>query len=309
MTVLVTGATGFVGRHLAAHLVASGIGVRAALRSDAGRSLLPDAVEPFVGGDLAGEIDWRPALRGVDAVVHLAAIAHIGESVAPAQYERINHHAAVRIAQAARATAARVVFVSSVRAQCGPTAAGVLSEDTPAQPTDPYGRAKLAAERDIAALGGPHVVLRPTVVYGPGVGGNIAALVRLCRLPVPLPFGAVANRRSLLAVENLCGAITLALTSEAALSGTFLVADRETVSLADMVRHLRAGMGRSAATLPVPPALLRSALRMIGRGALWDRLAGDLAVSTKRIDGIGYAPTVSTPAGLARLAAMRRRAQ
>jgi UDP-glucose 4-epimerase len=134
--------------------------------------------------------------------------------------------------------------MSSVRAQCGPAVPEVLTESTPPAPTDAYGRAKLAAEREIAALPGPHVILRPTLVYGRGVGGNMGALIRLARLPLPLPFGAMRNARSLLAVENLIEAVVLALTSEALLNGTFLVADATPLSFAEILAHLRRGAGR-----------------------------------------------------------------
>ena len=126
----------------------------------------------------------------MSTVVHLAGIAHTGDASPEESYDRVNRWAAIDLARAAADAGIRFVFMSSVRAQTGTDCVEVLTESTPPAPTDAYGRAKLAAERDIAALPGLHVILRPTLVYGRGVGGNMAALLRLARLPVPLPFGA-----------------------------------------------------------------------------------------------------------------------
>ena len=166
-----------------------GFRVRAALRRPEQTNALAAGVEPVVVGDIAGA-DWRPALAGVDSVVHLAAIAH-AEDVSPEQvYDRVNRRAAVSLARAAFEAGARFVFMSSVRAQTGSSAPDIRTEDALPVPTEAYGRSKLVAEREIAALGGAYVILRPTLVYGRGVGGNMGALVRLARLSLPLPLGA-----------------------------------------------------------------------------------------------------------------------
>jgi nucleoside-diphosphate-sugar epimerase len=300
--VLVTGATGFIGRHLAPALVARGFAVRAALRHAEQANALGPGIEPVVIGDIV-DPDWGPALADVDGIVHLAAIAHTGDASPEESYDRVNRWAAVDLARAASDAGARFVFMSSVRAQAGPAAAELLTESTPPAPTDAYGRAKLAAEREIAALPGPHVILRPTLVYGRGVGGNMGALIRLARLPVPLPFGAVRNARSLLAVENLVEAVALALTSEALLRGTFLVADAAPLSFAEILTHLRRGAGRVPALVPVPPNLLASGLKLVGRGEIWERLGGNLAVSTARIEALGYRPPLTSADALAALGA------
>jgi nucleoside-diphosphate-sugar epimerase len=288
--VLLTGATGFIGRHLAPALAAQGFRVRAGLRRPEQMNGLDPAIEPVVVGDLATEVDWRPALTGMESVVHLAGIAHTGASRSDEAYDRVNRQAPVHLARAARDAGARFLFVSSVRAQSGPAASGVLNEDTPPAPTDAYGRSKLAAEREIAALGGSYVILRPTLVYGRGVGGNMGALLRLARLPIPLPFGAIRNARSLLAIENLTAAVQLALTSQAARGGTFLVADALPLSLAEIIALVRRGSGRSPALMPVPPGILGGALKLIGRGEMWERLSGNLVVSTARLEALGYVP-------------------
>lgn len=300
-TVLVTGAAGFIGRHVVPALVAGGFDVRVALRRRADITAFGTEVTRFLVGDISGDVDWASWLRGADAVVHLAGLAHAEAAIPEAEFDRVNRAASARIAKAAREAGARFVFVSSVRAQAAATATGVLTEDLPPAPADAYGRSKLAAEREIALLGGRYVILRPTVVYGKGMRGNMRALRGLASLPIPLPFGAIRNARSLLAAENLASAIILALKSEAALGGTFLVADAKPVSLAEIVTWFRRGSGRRPGLVPVPPGLLGGALKLTGRRAIWDRLSGDLVVSTAPLRALGYTPPVETGAALAAL--------
>jgi nucleoside-diphosphate-sugar epimerase len=303
-TVLVTGATGFIGRHLVPALAAAGFRVRPALRrAEDAASFRPD-LTPVVIGDISADVDWTDALRGVDAVVHLAALAHTDAAVADAVFDRVNHQATAHLARAARDAGARFVFVSSVRAQTGPSAPGILTEDAEPRPTDAYGRAKLAAERDVAALGGPFVILRPTLVYGYGMGGNMRALRALASLPLPLPFGGIRNARSLLAVENLTAAITAALAGDAMLGGTFLVADPDPVSLPEIVTYLRSGRRRGL--IRVPAAAMARAFALLGRKAWWERLAGSLVVSTAKLNAVGYRPVLTTREGLTKLGTDRR---
>lgn len=296
-TVLVTGATGFVGRHVVPDLVARGFTVRVALRRPAEISVFGHEVTRFVVGDMTADVDWRSWLRGADAVLHLAGIAHTG-SVSEDAYDRVNRVATVRLAAASRDAGARFVFVSSVRAQSGPAAEGVLTEDSVPAPTDGYGRSKLAAEREIAALGGPYVILRPTLVYGHGVRGNFQMLRFLASLPAPLLLGGIHNARSLLAVENFAAAIDLALTSEAALGGTFLAADAAPVSLAEILTLLRKGAGRRPWLVPIPTAFFDAALTLARQRDLRDRLLGNLVVSTARLEALGYASVVSPETAL-----------
>ena len=186
--VLVTGASGLIGRPLTAAL--ADCRPSGARRGATARRHFRTAVEVAQIGDLAGEIDWPPLLAGMDAVVHLAGIAHIGTDVSDETYDRVNHLATAALARAA-ATAAvkRFVFVSSIRAQSGTHADHPLTESDPPQPTEAYGRSKLAAEEAVRASGVPYTILRPVLVYGRGAKGNLAHLLRLARLPLPLPFG------------------------------------------------------------------------------------------------------------------------
>jgi UDP-glucose 4-epimerase len=298
--VLVTGASGFIGRALVPALVTAGYEVRAASRS--APSFAPP-VEAASHGDIDAEVDWLPLLDSVDFVVHLAGIAHTGPGIPEARYDRVNHQATAALAGAARqAGVKRVVFVSTIRAQTGPRADRVLTEEDAPKPTDAYGRSKLAAEAALARSGADFTVLRPVLVYGPSVKGNLRALARLAALPVPLPFGAFTNRRSLLSIGNLITAITFVLGHPESSRETYVVSDLEPVSLGGIVKALRAGMGRTPLLVNVPPRLIELGLTMLGRGRYWDQLGGQLIVNPGKLVRAGWRPETDTAAGLAAMA-------
>ena len=195
--VLVTGASGFIGRALVADLAAAGHPVRAAMRQPA--DIFARTVEVVAVSDLTRPVEWRALLKGVETVVHLAGIAHAGPEIAEQAYDRVNRLATAELAETAqRMGVQRLIFASSIRAQCGPVASSVLDETGAPQPTDAYGRSKLAAEQAIRASNVPFTILRPVLIYGPGVKGNLARLARWARSPWPLPFGSFSNRRSIL---------------------------------------------------------------------------------------------------------------
>jgi UDP-glucose 4-epimerase len=303
--VALTGATGFIGRHLLADLQRRGWRVRILLRRPT--ALAGDATSAVVG-DLTAPRNMAAALEGVDAVVHSAGLAHANGSKVSGtpedDYRALNTDATVALARAARrAGAKRFVFLSSIRAQCGATASAVLREDAPAGPTEPYGRSKLAAEQGLAELDIDWVALRPVLVYGPGVKGNMAALMKLARTPWPLPLASLKARRSLLAVDNLAAAVDLVLGAPGSLRRPFIVADRSAVTVADIVTHLRAGMGRSAGLMPAPVSLLSAAASLLGRSEMFERLNGSLVVDTAALDGLGFQPPLTSAEGLRRLGA------
>jgi UDP-glucose 4-epimerase len=302
--VLVTGASGFIGRALVPALVAAGHDVRAASR---GAPAFAPPVETVSHGDLrvapGDAVNWRPLLAGVDAVVHLAGIAHTGQGVPAADYDRVNHRATRALAAAARtAGVRRVVLLSTIRAQTGPQADHVLTEEDAPAPTDPYGHSKLAAETALADSGVDFTVLRPVLVYGPGVKGNLRTLARLASLPVPLPFGAFANRRSLLAAGNLVSAIAFVLGHPRSAGETYVVSDLQPVSVAEIMKALRAGRGRPPGLVRVPPGLIRLGLAMLGRGRQWGQLGGQLVVNPGKLVIAGWRPGTDTAAGLAEMA-------
>jgi len=297
--VLVTGASGFIGRALVADLAASGHPVRAAMRQPA--DIFPRAVEVVAVSELSRPIEWRALLKGIETVVHLAGIAHVAPEIAEQTYDRVNRLATAHLAEAAqRMGVKRLVFASSIRAQSGPTPATVIDESHPPQPTDAYGRSKLAAEQAIRASNVPYTILRPVLVYGPGVKGNLAQLANWARSPWPLPFGSLTNRRSILGRQNLLEAIRFSLRTPATMGETYVVADPQPLTLGELVTALRAGLGgRSPGLLPVPRFLVAALLNGLGRADLWDRLGGELVVDPGKLIRTGWQPSVRTLDGLA----------
>ena len=211
MLLALTGSTGFIGQHLLRELPKRGYRLRVLLRRP---TSLPTNTASAVIGDIARPRNMAAALQDVDAVIHSAGLAHAMSGIPEDDYRVINTEATINLARAAgRAGAKRFVFLSSIRAQTGPSADGVLTEALEPRPTDAYGRSKLAAEQGLAELDIDWVALRATLAYGPGVKGNMAELMRLARSPWPLPLGGLRARRSLLAVENLLAAIETVLTT------------------------------------------------------------------------------------------------
>jgi nucleoside-diphosphate-sugar epimerase len=304
MKVLVTGATGFVGRTVVAALAADGEEVHAAVRAaERAPPPFPPGVTMVSHGDLDEPVDWARLLVGIDAVVHLAGIAHAGPGIAEERYDRVNHRATETLAAAAHAAGvARVVFVSSIRAQTGPAADHMVSERDEPRPTDPYGRSKLAAERAVARSGVPFTILRPVLVYGPGVKGNLRALMRLAALPVPLPFGALSARRSLVSLTNLAGAIGFVLHHDVCAGETYVVADPEPLTVAEIVAALRHGIGKPPGLIAVSPALLHLALTTVGREANWEQINGALVADPGKLIAAGWRPALDTKSALAAMA-------
>ncbi|HEV7257500.1 MAG TPA: NAD-dependent epimerase/dehydratase family protein [Bosea sp. (in: a-proteobacteria)] len=299
--VLVTGAGGFIGPHVVAALKAAGYRIRVAQRSAAP---VPAGAEAVVTGDLATLVDWSAALEGVQHVVHLAGLAHAGPGLDEDLYRRINTRATLDLAEAARrAGVSRFVCISSIKAQSGAFDGPPLREDDAPAPDDAYGRSKLAAEQGLARLDFDWVALRPVLVYGPGVKANMAALLKLARLPVPLPLGALIAPRSLLAVENLADAVQFALTPACPARRVFTVADPEPISVAAILTALRAGMGRGPGLVAVPLGLLRLAARLVGHEDAFVKLSGSLVALPEGLLRAGWRPPLTTRTALERLAA------
>jgi UDP-glucose 4-epimerase len=299
--VLVTGASGFIGRALVDELHAAGHQVRAAMRQPA--DVFARGVEVVAVSDLTRPVEWRLLLKDIDTVVHLAGIAHADGKTPEQAFDRVNRLATVELAAAARtAGIRRLIFMSSIRALCGPSSDHPITETDPPRPTDAYGRSKLAAEEALRASAVPFTILRPALVYGPGVKGNLARLIRLAQSPWPLPFASFTNRRSLVARRNLIAAIHLALKEPATLGETYIVADPTPLTLAEIIAALRAGEGRASRLLPMPPSLMAWAFKAAGRTEMWERLGGELVADPSKLLNAGWKPVVETRAGLASLA-------
>ncbi|HEX5230928.1 MAG TPA: NAD-dependent epimerase/dehydratase family protein [Bradyrhizobium sp.] len=289
--VLVTGADGFVGRHLVPYLAAQGYQVIAASRT-VSWSDSPDIL-PAPLPDLAQPFDWQPLLQQCDVVIHLAGIAH--KFAVDDLYDRVNHRAAAALAEAASRCGIRhMVFISSIAAQSGSFSDQELREDDPPRPNNPYGRSKLAAERAIREAGVPFTILRPVVIYGEGEKGNFATVHRISRLPIPLPFGALKARRSVLSIENFNSAITTVLSNPRARGETFIVSDPTPLTVADLITRYRVSLGRSSWLLPLPEKWLELALKIVGQTAMWERLGCPLIANPSKIIAIGWNPIQST---------------
>ena len=302
--ILVTGATGFFGRHLVPDLVGHGYFVRVATRRPVN---LGETVEVHPVGDLTGYIDWLRHIDGMDAVVHLAGLAHLNSSTTETEYDKINRGATVRLAKAASAVGARFIFMSSIAAQTGASTNAILTEDDWPSPTTAYGRSKLRAEQEIAAITDNYVVFRPTLTYGYGVAGNMERLIKLATLRFAPPFGSIRNQRSLLAVENMCAAVNFVLNSDTARKQIFLLSDPEPVSLAEIIILLRRGAGLSGTAIRVPPVVLSTALRLLGRHEMWMKLGGNLVTSVAKFERFGFRWRTHTTEALHRLAAQYAR--
>lgn len=272
MRILVTGGSGFVGRHLVPALRAAGHEVFAPSRAQT--------------GDLCGSTDWQPWLADVDAVVHLAARVHVMQDTAAdplAAFRAVNVEGTRRLAQQAQAAGVtRFVFVSSIKVNGEQTAPGrpFRAEDTPV-PQDPYGISKYEAEQLL--LGMPAlqpVIVRPALVYGAGARGNLERLVRLLRRGLPLPLAAIRNRRAMLDVADLVDFLRAVVEQPAAAGRVFLLADAQAPSTPELIRQLAVADGRRARLWPFPPALLALAAYLAGQGAAWQRLAGSLEVDS-----------------------------
>jgi nucleoside-diphosphate-sugar epimerase len=293
--ILVTGAGGFVGRHVVETLRRRGREVRAVVRT--ARADLPDAIAL---GDLAADPDWAAILRGVDCIVHCAARAHVLKEEAPnplAAFRRVNRDATLALARAASAARVRrFVFLSSIGVLGMETRGRPFRADDPPAPHNDYAIAKAEAEaglREIAAETGMElVVIRPPLVLGKGAKGNLAALARALRRGVPLPLGSLThNRRDLVSLSALAGLIAACIDHPGAAGQTFLVADGEPLSTRAIVERVAAIEGLRARLLPFPPVLLGAALNLLGKRALAAQLLGDLEVDIgKTRDRLGWRP-------------------
>lgn len=311
MRVAVTGAGGFVGRRLVEVLSRrAGTDVVALNRSAVGRPV-PGAAYHRVG-DMASGGDYAGLLEGVEVLVHCAARVHVmreGAADALALYRRVNVEGTLALArQAAASGVRRMVFLSSVKVNGESTVMGrPFTESNAPRPLDPYGVSKLEAEEALLALGRSSgmevVVIRPPLVYGPGVKANFASMMAWLYRGVPLPLGSVRNLRSFVALDNLVDLIVLSAGHPAAAGEVFLVSDGEDLSTTDLLLRMGRALGSPARLVPVPVGMMRRVAGLFGRGDMADRLFGSLQVDgSKAREVLGWRPVVSVDEGL-RLAA------
>jgi len=298
---LVTGGTGFIGEAVLRRVNALGMAVIAVTRSSSSR--LPGAVPVISKGDLTPETDWSDVLKGVSVVIHTAARAHVTREATVEQFKeihRVNVEGTLNLAQqAVEAGVRRFIFVSSIKVNGEQTIDGAAFKvEDPPSPKDPYGISKWEAEQRLMALakesGMEVVVIRPPLVYGPGVKANFLSMMCWLYKGVPLPFGAIQNRRSLVALDNLVDLIMICIEHPAAANQIFLVSDGEDLSTTELLQRTASAMGKKALLLPIPQCLLEFGLNITGKKALAQRLCGSLQVDiSKTQEVLGWSPPVS----------------
>ena len=307
MNILVTGANGFVGLSLCDELMRRGMQVSAATRA---RDRLPAGVGPVSVGAIDGATDWSKALVGAAVVIHLAARVHVMRDTASdplEEFRKVNLHGTENLArQATSAGVRRFVYVSSIKVNGEATMGdGKFSESDVPDPRDPYGISKWEAEQALHRVaeetGLEVVILRPPLVYGEGVKGNFAQMMKVLARGIPLPLASVENRRSLIHVGNLTDALILCAMHPAAAGQTYLVSDGEDVSTPELLRQLGVEMGHPACLFPCPLILLRLAGKFAGKSDQVERLLGSLRIDSGKIRGeLGWRPPVTLREGLRR---------
>jgi len=309
--VLVTGATGFIGRAVAAALARAG---HAVVRGGRAAPASAPAGEAWVGyGDIGPDTRWEEAVRGVDVVVHTAGLAHQPDaataSAEAGQFQRVNVEGTARLARAAVAAGVRRLLLVSSALVHGPSSPGrPFTEADAPTPSGVYARSKLESEtrlleaaRDSAMA---WVILRPPMVYGPGAGGNFPRLVELVRTGLPLPLGAATAAKSFVGIDNLVDAIVRCVSHPQAANRLFLVCDAETTSTADLVRRIARALGRRVWLPHVPPPAVAGLLRLAGRGRDFARLFEPLELDGGRIRSeLGWSPPLTLDEGLRRAVA------
>ncbi len=311
MRVLLTGASGFVGQAVQARVLnEEALQLSAAYRS--APALSPVGCEACVVPALEVDADWRESLMGVDVLLHCAARVHVMDDQASdplAEFRRVNVDGTLNLArQAATAGVRRFVFLSSIKVNGeGTVLECPYREDDQPAPLDPYGISKYEAEEGLLALaaetGMQVVIIRPVLVYGPSVKANFLSMMRWLSSGIPLPFGSIHNKRSLVALDNLVDLIVTCIDHPAAANQVFLVSDGEDLSTTDLLRRMANAMGKPDRLLPVPAWLLEFGARLLGKQDLARRLCGSLQVDiSKTRELLGWTPPVSVNEGLRKTA-------
>ncbi len=315
MKVLISGASGFIGRRLCAELFRQGQSVRAAVRCLPRSEDLPiiETDETVSIGEINGDTDWTDALHGINVVVHLAARVHVMKANAADSLDelrKVNVDGAWNLArQACAAGVQRFIFISSIKVNGDSTSLmrPYTADDQPA-PVDPYGISKREAEDGLRQLadqtGMEVVIIRPPLVYGPGVKANFYRMMHWLKKGVPLPLSAIHNKRSFVALDNLVDLIVTCIDHPAAANQTFLAGDGEDMSTTELLQRLGKELNKPAKLLPMPIWLLKTSAILLGQREMAQRLCNSLQVDiSKTCELLGWHPPVSVDEALKKTAA------
>jgi nucleoside-diphosphate-sugar epimerase len=306
MNILITGANGFIGHALCRRMLAEGYHVRGAVRDVTQMTALSSRVEGMQVGDIGPNTDWSEAFTDVDCVVHLAARVHVMNhnlEDSLAVYRYVNMAGTARLAKmAAAARVKRFVYLSTIKVNGEGKAAPYTEKDDP-EPTDPYGISKWEAEKVLYEIADQTdiemVVLRPPLVYGPGVKANFMRLLKTVARGIPLPLASVNNRRSLIFLGNLLDAIVTCIIHPKAAGQTFLISDGKDLLTSEMIRLMAEAMGRKSRLFSLPSGMLKTMGKITGRSAEIDRLVGYLCVDSSKIRTmLGWKPPYSPEEGI-----------
>lgn len=308
MRALITGASGFVGSQLVSKIRCSGLKIQARSAWRLQPKKLDD--DYAVVGKIGPLTDWTNALSGIDIVIHLAARVHMMEEVSEdplTEYRLVNVDGTLNLArQAADAGVRRFIFLSSIKVNGEATAPGeFFTEDLKPKPMDPYGISKYEAEEGLKAIceqtGMEYVIIRPPLIYGPGVKANYLKLVQVVEKGFPLPFGCIENKRSMLALDNLIDFIVLAVNDHRAANQTFLLSDGQDLSSKELVTKIASALGLAPRVLPVPILLLKVLGFFFWKHSGTERLLGSLQIdSSKARELLDWKPPISVDEGIAR---------
>jgi nucleoside-diphosphate-sugar epimerase len=299
-TLLVTGATGFVGRPLCSNLIRKGLHVRAEVHTS---NKQVDNNELVYISDINGQTDWTNALQGIKVIIHLAARVHVMNDTANdalAEFRKVNVAGTLNLArQAVKAGVKRFIFISSVKVNGEATLLGhpFTAEDKP-NPLDPYGISKREAEDALRQLahdtGLEVVIIRPPLIYGPGVKANFLNMMSFLDKNIPLPLGSIHNQRSLLAVDNLIDLIITCIHHPAAANQTFLASDSEDLSTTELLKRTATALNKKVWLINIPSFLLKWCLTLIGKKAVSQRLCSSLQVDiSKTCELLDWHPPVT----------------
>jgi len=308
--ILLTGATGFIGRALLSELVSNDINIIASVRQTT--PCIPENVKQYIISDLSEDTDWGRALRNIDVVIHTAARVHVMKEQTNNpldQFRKVNTEATISLArQSAKAGVKRFIFLSSIKVNGEQTNKNqAFTAHDKFIPNDPYGLSKYEAEQGLLKLadetGMEVVIIRLPMVYGPGVKGNFQVLMKWVRKQWPLPFGAVDNQRSLLALDNAVSFIIHCLKHPKAANEVFLVSDDEDVSTTELLNKVAAAFELNIFLLPIPVSLMKFAAKMMGKGELASRLLGSLKIDiSKAHQLLGWKPVITMDEQLKKIA-------